>query len=60
MTVDDTINYGDSVLVLGTTHGLPLRARIMGGRRLLPAPGDTLKFAWAPADAHVLPRGRSP
>ena len=60
MTVDDTINYGDSVLVLGKTHGLPLRARIMGGRRLLPAPGDTLKFAWAPADAHVLPRGRSP
>ena len=28
--VDDAINYGDSILVLGKTHGLPLRARMVG------------------------------
>ena len=32
MTVDDIINYGDSILVLGKTRGLPLRARLMAGR----------------------------
>ena len=31
MTIDDVINYGDSLLAIGTTHGLPLRARIVGG-----------------------------
>src|SRR5713101_3740880 len=31
MTVDDVINYGDSILVLGKMRGLPLRARIVGG-----------------------------
>ena len=31
MTVDDVINYGDSLLVIGKTHGLPLRARMVGG-----------------------------
>jgi putative spermidine/putrescine transport system ATP-binding protein len=60
MTVDDIINYGDSILVLGKAHGLPVHARIIGGQRALPTPGATLKFAWAPADAHVLPRTRSP
>ena len=30
MTIDDIINYGDSILAIGETHGLPLRARIFG------------------------------
>src|SRR5262249_42508938 len=42
MTVDDVINYGDSLLVIGRTHGLPLRARIMGGQSEVPAPGASL------------------
>ena len=50
----------NSILVLGKTHGLPLRARIMGGQRALPVPGATLKFAWAPVDAHVLPPPAQP
>jgi putative spermidine/putrescine transport system ATP-binding protein len=54
MTVDDVINYGDSILAIGKTHGLPLRARIGGGASDIPQPGSTLRLAWAPADAHVL------
>jgi len=54
MTVDDIINYGDSILAIGTTHGLPLRARIGSGATDIPQPGSTLRLAWASADAHVL------
>ncbi len=64
MTVDDIINYGDSILVLGKTRGLPLRARLlagrMGGEADLPPPGTTLRLAWAPQDAHVLARASAP
>ena len=30
MTVDEIINYGDFILVIGTTKGLTLRARLVG------------------------------
>jgi len=56
MTVDETINYGDSILVIGTTGGQPLRARLVGTRPDMQRPGASLRLAWAPADAHVLPR----
>ena len=56
MTVDDVINYGDSLLVIGKTHGLPLRARMVGGAAHKLQAGAALKLAWSPADAHVLPR----
>jgi hypothetical protein len=60
MTVEDVINYGDSILVLGRTHGLPLRARLMGGQTDPPTRGGTLHLAWAPQDAHVLARASGP
>jgi len=56
LIVDDIINYGDSILVIGKTHGLPLRARLVGGDPAVLRPGATLPMAWAPTDAHVLPR----
>ena len=56
MTVDDVINYGDSLLVIGKTHGVPLRARMVGGAADKLQAGAALKLAWSPADAHVLPR----
>jgi putative spermidine/putrescine transport system ATP-binding protein len=56
MTLDDTINYGDSILALGKTCGLPLRARLIGGAAELLQPGAVLKLAWSPADAHVIAR----
>jgi putative spermidine/putrescine transport system ATP-binding protein len=56
MTVDDVINYGDSILVIGKTRGLPLRARLAGTRPADLGPGSVLRLAFAPADAHVLAR----
>src|SRR5262249_54180972 len=56
LVVDDIINYGDSILVIGKTRGLPLRARLVGGNPERLRPGAALPLAWAPADAHVLAR----
>ena len=56
MTIDDIINYGDSILVLGKTCGLPLRARLVGTRPADLGPGQILRLAWSPADAHVIAR----
>jgi putative spermidine/putrescine transport system ATP-binding protein len=56
MAIDDIINYGDSILAIGTTHGLPLRARIGGGMPEVLRRGSTLRLAWSPVDAHVLAR----
>jgi putative spermidine/putrescine transport system ATP-binding protein len=57
MQIDDAINYGDSILVIGTTHGLPLRARVVGHSPDMLQRGATLRLAWMPADARVLARG---
>jgi len=56
LVVDDIINYGDSILVIGKARGLALRARIVGGDGERLRPGATLALSWAPVDAHVLPR----
>ena len=58
MTVDDVINYGNSLLVIGKTHGLPLRAwsaaRPTGCSRA--RHGTGLR---APGDAHLFPCPRA-
>jgi putative spermidine/putrescine transport system ATP-binding protein len=54
MTVDDIINYGDSIVVIGTTHGLPLRVRVVGGGPDALGRGMSVKVGWAASDAHVL------
>ena len=59
MILDDIINYGDSILAIGKTRGLPLRARLVHGTPDVLQPGAVLKLAWAPADAHVIARGRT-
>ncbi len=56
MTVDDIINYGDSILVIGKANGLPLRARIVGSEPDAWTQGMKVKLFWAPADAHLLVR----
>jgi putative spermidine/putrescine transport system ATP-binding protein len=57
MLVDDAINYGDSILVIGTTRGLPLRARLVGHSPDMLQRGATLRLVWSPADARVLAKG---
>jgi putative spermidine/putrescine transport system ATP-binding protein len=59
MILDDIINYGDSILAIGKTRGLPLRARLVHGTPDVLQPGAMLKLAWAPADAHVIARDRT-
>jgi len=56
MTLTDVINYGDCLLAIGTIHGLPLRARILGDASGSLQPGARLRFAWTAADARVLAR----
>jgi putative spermidine/putrescine transport system ATP-binding protein len=56
MTVDDVINYGDSLLAIGRTRGLPIRARIGGSAGPAPSPGQTIRLGWAATDAHVIAR----
>jgi putative spermidine/putrescine transport system ATP-binding protein len=57
MTIDDIINYGDSILAIGKTCGLPLRARIVATGPQALQHGMTVRLAWSPADAHVLAKG---
>ena len=54
--IEDVINHGDSMLVIARTHGLPVRARLVGSKSDGLQPGRTLPLAWSPADAHVLLR----
>ena len=56
MTIDDIINHGDSILVIGKTRGLLLRARLVGAKADTLSPGRALRLTWAPADAHILAR----
>jgi putative spermidine/putrescine transport system ATP-binding protein len=56
MAIEDVINYGDSILAIGNTGGLPLRARMAGGDHAMLQHGASLTLAWGPADAHVLAR----
>ena len=56
VTIDEVINYGDSILAIGQAHGLPLRARIGGGEPAELTRGATVTFHWSPGDAHILPR----
>jgi len=55
MLLDDVINYGDSILLIGTTRGQPLRARIAGNPTDDLRRGLNIKLAWSPGDAHILP-----
>ncbi len=57
MMIEEIINYGNSMLVIGKTHDMPLRARITGGEPQLLRRGETVKLYWSPADAHILARG---
>jgi putative spermidine/putrescine transport system ATP-binding protein len=56
MSIDDVINYGDSLLVIGQTRGLPIRARIVGRQANALAAGQTVKLGWSATDAHILAR----
>jgi putative spermidine/putrescine transport system ATP-binding protein len=54
MIVEEIVHYGDSVLAVGKTHRIPLRARIIGGNPERVDRGSTIRLAWAAAEGQVL------
>jgi putative spermidine/putrescine transport system ATP-binding protein len=54
MTIDETINYGDSVLAIGTSHGQALRARQSGRDGEALRRGEAVTLYWSPTDAHII------
>ena len=59
MQIEAVINYGDSVLAIGTAAGVPVRVRIAGAEPNAIERGSTVEVGWAPEAAHVLPRAAS-
>ncbi|MCC6777186.1 MAG: ABC transporter ATP-binding protein [Hyphomicrobiales bacterium] len=55
MVIEEIINYGDAILVLGKAQELPLRARLAGREAEALRRGATVTLYWAPSDAHILP-----
>jgi putative spermidine/putrescine transport system ATP-binding protein len=56
MSVDTIVNYGDSVLAIGSTAGGRLRVRIAGGAPADLREGAHVTVGWDPQQAHPVPR----
>jgi putative spermidine/putrescine transport system ATP-binding protein len=54
LEVEGRVNYGESVLIVGTTRGQPLRVRVPGGDAAAAGEGAKLLVAWTPADVHAI------
>jgi putative spermidine/putrescine transport system ATP-binding protein len=56
MTVNALVNYGDSVLAIGTSGDKPLRMRVAGAPPPELREGARLRVGWAPQDAYAVER----
>ena len=56
MTVEGSVHYGDSVLVIGRVGALPLRVRVPGAQAATVAAHGQLRVGWRPEDVHLIPR----
>jgi putative spermidine/putrescine transport system ATP-binding protein len=56
MTIDVIVNYGDSVLVIGSARGQRLRMRIAGAQPDVIREGATVTVGWKPGDEHLIAR----
>jgi putative spermidine/putrescine transport system ATP-binding protein len=54
LEVESTVNYGDSLLVLGKAKGQPVRMRVPGAAPASVHDGAKLLVAWGPEDVHVV------
>ena len=54
------MNYGDSVLVIGSTRGRLLRMRIAGAQPEAVREGATVTVGWGPRNAHLIARASDP
>jgi len=56
MEIGVIVNYGDSVLVIGSVNGQRLRMRIAGAQPESVCEGATVTVGWKPGDEHLIPR----
>jgi putative spermidine/putrescine transport system ATP-binding protein len=56
MAIDVIVNYGDSVLVIGSARGERLRVRIAGAQPDSVREGATVTVGWRPGDEHLIAR----
>jgi putative spermidine/putrescine transport system ATP-binding protein len=57
MNISAIVNYGDSLMVIGSSGKLPVRVRVTGNYSgLLLEEGSTVKVGWRPSEAHLIPR----
>jgi putative spermidine/putrescine transport system ATP-binding protein len=56
MRITVIVNYGDSVLVIGTAREQRLRMRIAGGQPDAIHEGATITIGWRPGDEHLIAR----
>jgi hypothetical protein len=54
MTVETIVNYGDSILAIGTAGGRPLRMRVAGTPPAGLREGAQVTVGWAPEDAYAV------
>ncbi len=54
LVIDGTVNYGDSVLLIGKAGNVPLRVRLSGAQYGALREGDTLSVGWGPDDMHFI------
>ena len=57
MIVEGTVNYGDSVLILGRLNTVPIRVRVPGVSAGAVDAGSQLRVGWQKDDVHIIPRG---
>jgi putative spermidine/putrescine transport system ATP-binding protein len=54
LVIDGTVNYGDSVLLIGKAGNVLLRVRLSGSEYGAVREGDTLSVGWGPEDMHFI------
>ena len=56
MSVEGSVHYGDSVLVIGRVGSLSLRVRVPGAQAAAVVRDGQLRVGWRPEDVHIIPR----
>jgi putative spermidine/putrescine transport system ATP-binding protein len=56
LTIEGTVNYGDSVLLIGKAGTTPLRVRASSAQCGSLREGVTLRVGWSSADMHIIPK----
>jgi putative spermidine/putrescine transport system ATP-binding protein len=57
-TVEGSVNYGDSVVLIGKAGSIPLRVRASSGQYGSLPEGATLRVGWSASDMHIIPKDR--